>query len=131
MGKTFINPEELGLEIANAIADYTEDVVVAIEEEIDDTAEKVKEEIQSSAAWKDISGKYRKGWAIKKENRKGETVRIIYNKNKPGLVHLLEFGHAKRGGGRVAARPHLQPAYDKYVPQMEKNIESIIKKGGG
>ncbi len=131
MGKTFINPEELGLEIANAIADYAEDVVVAIEEEIDDTAEKVKEEIQSSAAWKDISGKYRKGWTIKKENRKGETVRIIYNKNKPGLVHLLEFGHAKVGGGRVAARPHLQPAYDKYAPQMEKNIESIIKKGGG
>ena len=131
MGKTFINPEELGLEIANAIADYTEDVVVAIEEEIDDTAEKVKEEIQSSAAWKDRTGEYRKGWTIKKENRKGETVRIIYNKNKPSLVHLLEFGHAKRGGGRVAARPHLQPAYDKYVPQMEKNIESIIKKGGG
>lgn len=131
MGKTFINPEELGLEIANAIADYTEDVVVAIEEEIDDTAEKVKDEIQSSAAWKDRTGEYRKGWAIKKENRKGETVRIIYNKNKPSLVHLLEFGHAKRGGGRVAARPHLQPAYDKYVPQMEKNIESIIKKGGG
>lgn len=131
MGKTFINPGELGLEIANAIADYTEDVVVAIEEEIDDTAEKVKEEIQSSAAWKDISGKYRKGWAIKKEKRNGETVRIIYNKDKPGLVHLLELGHAKRGGGRVAARPHLQPAYDKHVPQMEKNIENIIRKGGG
>ena len=131
MGKTFINPEEFGLEIANAIADYTEDVVVAIEEEIDNTAEKVKEEIQSSSAWKDRTGEYRKGWTIKKENRKGEAVRIIYNKNKPGLVHLLEFGHAKRGGGRVAGRPHVQPAYEKYVPQMEQNIEDIIKKGGG
>lgn len=130
MGKRFIDIDEMGLEIANAISDYTEDVTKAIEDEIDNTAKDVKEEIQNSTAWKDRTTKYRKGWTIKKENRDGETVRIIYNKNKPGLVHLLEIGHAKRGGGRVSARPHLQPAYDKHVPKMETNIERIIKKGG-
>lgn len=131
MGTKFISPDELGVEIANIISEYTEDVASAVEEEVDDTAKKVKDDVQKSGAWKDISGKYRKGWAIKKEDRKGETVRIIYNKNKPGLPHLLELGHAKRGGGRVAARPHMQPAYDKHVPQMERNIENIIKNGGG
>ncbi|NLA83037.1 MAG: hypothetical protein GX854_00615, partial [Clostridiales bacterium] len=98
---------------------------------VDETAKNIKEEIQKSSAWKDRTGEYRKGWTIKKENRKGEIVRIIYNKDKPGLIHLLEFGHVKRGGGRVAGRPHVQPAYEKYVPQMEQNIEDIIKKGGG
>lgn len=131
MGKVFVKPEELGLEIANIISEYTEEVAKGIDKEIGDTAKKVKDEIQKSGAWKDRTGKYRKGFAIKKEDRKGETVRIIYNKNKPGLVHLLELGHAKRGGGRVAARPHMQPAYDKHVPQMERNIENIIKNGGG
>lgn len=130
MAKT-IDPEDLGIEIAKVISEYTEEVAEAVEKEVDETAKNIKEEIQKSSAWKDRTGEYRKGWTIKKENRKGETVRIIYNKDKPGLIHLLEFGHVKRGGGRVAGRPHVQPAYDKYVPQMEKNIESIIRKGGG
>jgi mRNA-degrading endonuclease RelE of RelBE toxin-antitoxin system len=130
MAKT-IAPEDLGIEIAKVISEYTEEVAEAVEKEVDETAKNIKEEIQKSSAWKDRTGEYRKGWTIKKENRKGETVRIIYNKDKPGLIHLLEFGHVKRGGGRVAGRPHVQPAYEKYVPQMEQNIEDIIKKGGG
>ena len=33
----------------------------------------------------------------------------IYSK-KPGLPHLLEKGHAKIGGGRTRAFPHVKPA---------------------
>ena len=33
----------------------------------------------------------------------------IYSK-KPGLSHLLEKGHAKSGGGRTSAYPHVKPA---------------------
>ena len=101
----------------------------AIEEEIDNTAEKILKEIQATAPKR--TGKYAKGFKIKKDNSKGKTSRIIYNRAKPGLVHLLELGHAKRGRkGRVAGRPHLRPAYDKYAARMERNIENIIKKGG-
>lgn len=31
---------------------------------------------------------------------------------KPGLPHLLEKGHAKIGGGRTRAFPHVKPAAD-------------------
>lgn len=31
---------------------------------------------------------------------------------KPGLPHLLEKGHAKIGGGRTGAYPHVKPAAD-------------------
>lgn len=31
---------------------------------------------------------------------------------KPGLPHLLEKGHAKIGGGRTRAYPHVKPAAD-------------------
>lgn len=57
-------------------------------------------------------------------------MRVIYNKDKPWLVHLLELGHGKRNGGRVDARPHMRPAYDKLEPTMLNNIEKIIKEGG-
>lgn len=125
----FIKPDELGIELSKIISEYTEEVRAAIDEEVDTTAKKVLDEIKATSPKK--TGKYRKGFKIKKNDAKGSTGRIIYNKDRPGLVHLLELGHAKKGGkGRVSAQPHLRPAYDKYVPRMEKNIENIIMKGG-
>ena len=129
MGVRFISPDELGVAISEIIKEYTEEVSQAIEEEIDDTAKKVKDEIVLTSP--KLTGKYAKGWRVKKDNGKGYATRIIHNKDKPGLAHLLEMGHAKRGGkGRVEGIPHIRPAYDKYVPDMEKRIEDIIRRGG-
>lgn len=128
MGRKFIKAEEMGVEISNLISDYTKEVGEAIEKEVDSTAKEMLKEIKATAPKK--TGKYAKGFKIKKENIGGSTTRIIYNKDKPGLVHLLELGHGKRGGGRVSARPHLRPAYDKYAPKMEREIERIIRNGG-
>lgn len=133
MSTKFISAEELGIELEKIVSEYTEDVQEAIEEEIDKTAELMLKDIKTSTAWTDRTKGakgYRKGFRIKKGGKFGYATRTIYNKNKPGLVHLLELGHAKKGGGRVSERPHLRPAYDKYAPQMEKNIEKIIKRGG-
>ena len=123
-----ISPENLAIELTKLLEEYTEEVSIAIEEEIDKTAKLVLDEVKRTAPKK--TGDYRKGFKIKKEDYKGQVTRIIYQSKKPGLAHLLELGHAKRGGGRVSERPHMRPAYDKYVPSMEKNIENIIKKGG-
>lgn len=120
--------DDLEVEISKAIREYTEDVSTAIEEEIDTTAKNMCKEIKINSPKK--FGKYSKGFRVNKENKKGEVVRIIYNKDKPGLIHLLELGHAKKNGGRVSAIPHMRPAYDKLEPTMEKNIQNIIKKGG-
>lgn len=128
MGRKFIKAEEMGVEISNLISDYTKEVGEAIKKEIDSTAKEILKEIKATAPKK--TGKYIKGFKIKKENIGGSAARVIYNKDKPGLVHLLELGHGKRGGGRVSARPHLRPAYDKYAPAMEREIERIIKNGG-
>lgn len=123
-----IKLEELGTELSKIVEEYTEEVSKAIEKEVDSTAKKMRSEVKTTAPKK--TGKYAEGFSVKKDDSLGVTSRIIYNRTKPGLVHLLELGHSMRGGGRVSARPHLRPTYDKLVPQMEKNIENIIKKGG-
>ena len=42
------------------------------------------------------------------------------------LAHLLEKGHAKRGGGRTKAVPHIAPAEESAVKQLESDIKKAI-----
>lgn len=121
-------PDGLAAEISKALADYTKEVTEAIEKETEKSGKELLEEVRKNAPVR--TGKYKKGFRIKKENKKGEVNRIVYNAAKPGLVHLLELGHAKRGGGRVAGIPHMAPALEKVETQYLKNIQKIIEKGG-
>lgn len=128
MAKT-VKIDNLAAEITLAVRQYTEDVSLAIEKEVEQTANKVRDEIKANSPVK--TGEYKKGWTRKKTGRGQQVEHTIHNKNKPSIAHLLEYGHAKRGGkGRVFGRPHIEPAYDKHVPDMERRIEKIIRDGG-
>lgn len=52
---------------------------------------------------------------------------VVYSKNRYQLAHLLEKGHAKRGGGRVAGRPHIAPAEQAGIEQLQSLIEKALK----
>ena len=45
------------------------------------------------------------------------------------LAHLLEHGHAKCGGGRVKAIPHIAPAEEAAEEELMKDIERGLKSG--
>jgi hypothetical protein len=123
-----IGGTDVGRAIADALRDYTEEVSEAIRKEVDDAATDIKRTIQTTAPAD--TGKYRKGWRIHKRDSKGVTSRTVHNAKVPGLPHLLEHGHAKRGGGRVAARPHIARAAEPRLKEMEENIKQIIENGG-
>ncbi|MBR3384148.1 MAG: hypothetical protein IKG69_02905 [Atopobiaceae bacterium] len=42
----------------------------------------------------------------------------VGNKAKPGLVHLIEKGHATLTGRRTAAFPHMAPAFDDMADEF-------------
>lgn len=92
-------------------------------------AQTVKKDIQANAPRK--SGKYAKSWSVKTDKETNETlVLVVHSKTKYQLAHLLEKGHAKRGGGRTAAQPHIAPAEEHGMEELENSIRRDLQKNG-
>lgn len=69
------------------------------------------------------TGKYAAGWTTRFETGRYSSQGIIYNKDVPGLPHLLENGHANRGGGRTPGRPHIKPVEEKVIEEFETEVK--------
>ena len=82
---------------------------------------------KSSRRPRERPGPMQKSWAVKntKENARALEV-TVYSRNRYYLAHLLEFGHAKRGGGRVSGKAHIAPAEEAGIKQLEAEIERCL-----
>ena len=100
----------------------TEDMKAAVKK----AGNKAKSDVQAGAPV--MTGKYKKSWAVKttKENANAMEV-TVHSKNRYQLAHLLEFGHAKRGGGRTRAFPHIAPAEAAAAELLEEEVEKALK----
>ena len=76
------------------------------------------------------TGTYAKSWSVKTTKESSSTLQVtVHSKNRYQIAHLLEHGHAKRGGGRVAARPHIASAEETAAEQLELDIERSLRNG--
>lgn len=72
-------------------------------------------------------GTYSKSWSVKNTKETANSLEVtVYSKNRYQLAHLLEFGHAKRGGGRVAGKTHITPAEQKAITELEQQITKAL-----
>ncbi len=124
---TTIRPDELAKVVMDGLKEYAQLATEDLKESVKEAAKVTKKEIADTAP-KD-TGAYRKSWTTKKTKETANSLEItVHSKKRYRLTHLLEFGHAKRGGGRVAAKPHIAPAEEKGIKALEKEIE---RKLGG
>lgn len=126
-----ISIDSLADEISSLMEEYAADVNSDMKAEAKEIAkEAVKELKQTSPEGKGSKkGHYKDGWASKVVAEKINSLDIvIYNRKKPGLTHLLEKGHAKRGGGRVEGKPHIGLAEQKAIQDYEKGLKARLSR---
>lgn len=120
-----VSVDQFANTLTKALREYTRDVEDGLRQTLDETAKECAKELKVTSPKK--TGKYARGWAVQKE---GSSKQVVWNKKYYSLVHLLEKGYAKRGGGRVPGRPHVARAEQKYTKLFVERAEDVIRKGG-
>ena len=110
---------ELADAVMETLKEYADLAAEDVKQAVRDAGETVRKEIRANAP-KD-TGEYAKSWAVK--------TLTVHSKNRYQLAHLLEYGHAKRGGGRVEGKAHIAPAEEKGIRQLEEEIERSLRDG--
>lgn len=123
-----IKSEQLKDAVMEALSDYRDEVNEGVRKAIQKQANEDVLELKATSPKK--TGKYASGWAKKVvENNASVYDVVVYNKEKPGLTHLLENGHAKVNGGFVPGIVHIKPVEEESNDKLLEKVEEIIKNG--
>ena len=126
-----IKIDALGAEIVRLMEEYASDVAADMKAEAKTVAKEAVKELKQNSPKGPGSkkGHYKDGWASKVERENAVSIDIkVYNKKKPGLTHLLEKGHAKRGGGRVNGTPHISTVEQQAIENYEKRLKERLSR---
>lgn len=116
-----VSIDEMGNAIAKEFEQYVDLTADEVKKIVAEVAEDVKEKIQEEAPVD--TGAYKKSWIVtqtKKSSLGAEYT--VHSKEKYRLTHLLEFGHAKRGGGRTKAQPHIAKGENLAISKIKQKI---------
>ena len=123
-----IKIDDLAREVMKGLDEYADVTTEQVKKAVRKAGNTVRREIQENAPKN--TGDYAKSWAVKKVRESSHTLElVVHSKNRYQLTHLLEFGHCLRNGGRTRAMPHIAPAEEKGIEQLEKMIERDIRNG--
>ena len=118
--------DDMAVEIMKGLTEYADLADTEMKKAVKKTATSVKKEISANAPKR--TGKYAKSWTAKKTKENSHSLEMtVHSKNRYRLAHLLEKGHAKRGGGRVSGRPHIAPAEENGVQMLENLIKEALE----
>ena len=123
-----IQIDQLADTVMRELENYAETTTGGVKAAVKKAANTVKKEISATAPVR--NGKYAKSWATKTTGENSHAIEItVHSRNRYQLAHLLEHGHAKRNGGRVATRPHIAAAEQRGIEELEREIERSIRNG--
>lgn len=123
---------EIAKTIARELNTYTRDVADGVKAAVDTTSKELLENTRADAPVR--TGDYKKAMRVKTLHESDyEKRNRWYVDPKTGeyrLSHLLEKGHAKRGGGRVKAYPHIENNREKAEARFTERVKEVIRNAG-
>lgn len=121
-----VTTDTLADSIRDILEEYGDEVKGSLDEITKKIAQKGQQAIKNESKSKFNGKRYWKGWKVDLQVGRLGTKATIYNESLPGLPHLLEYGHAKRGGGRVQGTVHIAPVEEQLVNEFEKQVRSKL-----
>lgn len=129
-----VKPEQLADVIVKELQTYKQEVVDDMKAACLECAKTAAADLKVTSPYRrhkkgTKGGHYRTGWDVSVLYESNSTIRVaIHNKKKPGLVHLLEHGHAKKNGGRTKALPHVEPEERKLEGMITQEVVQRFKR---
>ena len=121
-----VSVDQLAAAIEKELNDYKELASDELKKAVKKAGRTTKNDINESAPV--LTGRYAKSWKTKVTAEDYTSIEVtVYSPSRYMLAHLLEHGHAKRGGGRVRAIPHIAPAEEHATTQLISDIEKALK----
>ena len=121
-----VSIDEMDNAIMEELEKYADLAADELKAAVKETAASVRKDIQAGAPVD--TGKYKKSWSVKNVREDSESIElVVHSRNRYQIAHLLEHGHAKRGGGRVAAKPHIASAEQRGNEKLVQTIEQKLK----
>ena len=122
-----VSVDQMADTIMDGLMEYAELAADVMKDCVKKAGNTVKKETQAGAPVR--TGKYKKSWAVRRQRETSNVLEVVvHSRDRYQLTHLLEKGHAKRGGGRVKAVPHIAPAEEKGVRELEEGIKRGLSK---
>lgn len=122
-----IQAADLTAAINEILDDYKGNVSEVVDKSITEVAKETTKVMKTAGSFGG-TGEFKKSWSVKIEKKRLYTEATVYNK-KPGLTHLLEFGHVKQNGGRTKEFDFIAPVNDKVQAEVVKKIEEKLNDG--
>ena len=123
-----VSIEEMADAIMEDLQEYADAAAMDVKAAVRKSANTVKKQIGENAPV-GKTGRYAKSWRVKTtEENSQKLVQTVHSPKRYMLAHLLEKGHAKRNGGRTRAFPHIAPAEQAGIVQLESLIRRALQK---
>ena len=121
-----VSIDQMASAIEEELKKYNDLAADELKKAVKKAGKTTKEDINGSAPVR--TGRYAKSWRSKVTEETSQSIAVtVYSPTRYMLAHLLENGHAKRGGGRVRAIPHIAPAEEHAKEELIRDIENALK----
>lgn len=119
--------DRLTADVQKILDQYGDNVKGNLDDIIKDLSKKGAKAVRAQAkSTFNGTGRYAKGWTSKFEAGRLSSQGVIFNKDVPGLPHLLEHGHANRNGGRTPGRVHIANVEEQLVKEFEQKVKAKL-----